>query len=148
MTVNDSKRGCTNILSPNRIARCAVMKKLPIRKNIRLKDYNYSNRGYYFITLCVKDGHEMLGKVVGDGVLDVPSVQLSKYGMITAKHIFALNSHYAHLTIQNYVIMPNHVHLLVSVSCGTSRTPPPTRAGICVIGRGKKTLVPESFTLI
>lgn len=40
-------------------------KELPVRKNIRLKDYDYSQNGCYFITMCVKDRHEMLGKIVG-----------------------------------------------------------------------------------
>ena len=48
------------------------MKDLPVRKNIRLKDYDYSSNGAYFLTICVKNRHELLGKIVGDGVLDVP----------------------------------------------------------------------------
>ena len=45
-------------------------KELPVRKNIRLKDYDYSTPGYYFVTVCVEDGHEMLGTVVvGDAPL-------------------------------------------------------------------------------
>ena len=47
------------------------MKELLTRKSIRLKWHDYSQAGYYFITICVKDRHEMLGVVVvGDGVLD------------------------------------------------------------------------------
>ena len=42
-----------------------MSKELPVRKNIRLKEYDYSSAGYYFVTICVKDRHEMLGKVVG-----------------------------------------------------------------------------------
>ena len=38
---------------------------LPVRKNLRLKGYDYSTGGLYFITICVKDKHEMLGQVVG-----------------------------------------------------------------------------------
>ena len=46
--------------------------KLPVRKNIRLQGYDYSRAGYYFITICVKDGHEMLGTIdVGDAPLRV-----------------------------------------------------------------------------
>ena len=51
--------------------------KLPVRKNIRLPGYNYSDAGYYFVTICVKDNRETLGKItVGDGlarpILPVP----------------------------------------------------------------------------
>ena len=107
------------------------MKELPVRKNIRLRDYDYSQAGYYFITICVKDKHEMLGRIaVGDGVLDVPFIQLSEYGKITDKHISSINSHYNHIEIQKYVIMPNHIHMIVVVECGTSRTPSPTNSTI------------------
>ena len=39
--------------------------ELPNRKNIRLQGYDYSSAGYYFITICVKDGHHLFGRVVG-----------------------------------------------------------------------------------
>jgi hypothetical protein len=48
-----------------------VMKnELPERKNTRLQRYDYSQAGYYFITICVKERHEKLGKIsVGDAPL-------------------------------------------------------------------------------
>jgi len=58
----------------------------------------------------------MLGKVVGSGVLDTPpSVQLSECRNIVEKHIAAINAHYAHVEIHKYVIMPNHIHMLIFV---------------------------------
>jgi len=45
-----------------------MQNELPVRKNIRLKEYDYSNAGYYFVTVRVKDKHEMLGRIVGDGL--------------------------------------------------------------------------------
>ena len=112
------------------------MKELPVRKPNRLKEYDYSQNGNYFVTVCVKNRHEMLGNIVGDGVLDVPYVRLSEYGNITKKHIDAIGSHYDHVTIQEFVVMPNHVHLYIFVNGrdrvenGTSRTPSPTNADI------------------
>ena len=97
---------------------------------MRLKDYDYSLNGAYFITICVEGRQEMLGKIVGDGVLDVPSVQLTEYGQIVKHHIVEISIHYSHIDIDNYVIMPNHIHLLVVVHSGTSRTPSPTNAVI------------------
>ena len=114
-------------------------KELPVRKNIRLKGYDYSKKGCYFLTICVKDKHEMLGRIdVGDGVLDVPLVKLSEYGEIAKKHIKEIVEHYKHISIQKYVIMPNHIHILLRISNnndgtsnindGTSMTPSPTNA--------------------
>ena len=42
------------------------MKEFPVRKNIRLEGYDYSQSGAYFITIYVKDGHEMLGAISRD----------------------------------------------------------------------------------
>ena len=41
------------------------MKKLPVSKPNRLKCYDYSQDGAYFVTICVKDRHNLLGKIVG-----------------------------------------------------------------------------------
>ena len=109
-------------------------KELPTRKKIRLEGYDYSQEGCYHITICVENGHEMLGNIdVGDGVLDVPFVELSEYGIIAEKRIAALDEYYEHISISKYVIMPNHIHILFSVlnnKGGTSRTPSPTNAVI------------------
>ena len=46
---------------------------LPNRKPTRLKEYDYSTQGAYFLTICVKDKKQLLSKIiVGDGVLDEP----------------------------------------------------------------------------
>jgi len=57
------------------------MKELPVRKNIRLKEYDCSNAGYYFVTVCVKDKHEMLGKVVNSHMI------LNDYGNVVKREI-------------------------------------------------------------
>ena len=49
------------------------MKELSVRKSTRLKGYDYSKAGCYFITICVKDKHEIFGQIVGDAHLGVPS---------------------------------------------------------------------------
>ncbi len=106
------------------------MNDLPKRKPTRLKDYDYSTPGAYFITICVKDRKQILSKIiVGDGVLDVPKNILTKYGIIADKYINQLNDFYDYIFVDKYVIMPNHIHLLLSIKDfenGTSRTPSPT----------------------
>ncbi len=44
----------------------------PQRKPLRLKSYNYSTPGAYFITVCVKDKKCLLGRIVGNGACDIP----------------------------------------------------------------------------
>jgi len=110
------------------------MKELPARKHPRLKGYDYSKNGAYFITFCVKDKCELLGQiVVGRGILDAPFVELSKHGKALTEAIDFLNSRGNGIDIVKYVIMPNHVHLIVQidVSCdGASGMPRPTDAVI------------------
>ncbi len=60
--------------------------ELPIRKATRLKDYNYSPNGAYFITVCTKNRKAILSNInVGAGVLDGPENRLSEYGKIAEK---------------------------------------------------------------
>ena len=107
--------------------------ELPKRKPTRLKEYDYSQNGAYFITICVKERKELLSKIVGDGVLDVPNNILTQYGEIADKYINKMNKFYQHIFIDKYVIMPNHIHLILSIinkENGTSRTPSPTSSEI------------------
>ncbi len=100
------------------------------RKQNRLEGYSYSENGTYFLTICATDKVKIFGEVVGDGVLDVPKIQLSNYGKIVEETLLELDRHYQHIAVDKYVIMPNHVHLLLTVMLhdGTSRTPSPTNA--------------------
>ncbi|MDO5477690.1 MAG: transposase [Clostridia bacterium] len=104
------------------------MELLPKRKATRLKNYDYSAHGAYFITICVKDKKCILGKIVGDGDFDVPQMILSEYGVILDKYIHLMNDKYSHIKTDKYVIMPNHIHLILSVTAyknGASETAAP-----------------------
>jgi len=112
------------------------MKSQPTRKRIRLTNYDYSQNGAYFITICTERKQKLLCSIVGDGVLDVPEVQLTEYGKIVKDRMDEINVTYHGIQIEKYVIMPNHVHMIVMITGeinpggGTSRTPSPTNAAI------------------
>ena len=93
------------------------MEEVPVRKNLRLKDYDYSGAGYYFLTICVKDRHEMLGTIDVDvGAISnrpLTLMKLSNYGRIVQSVIQEIPVHYAGVTVDKYVIMPNHVHMIL-----------------------------------
>ncbi len=98
---------------------------LPKRKSPRLKDYNYSAPGAYFITICVKGRKCMLSQIiVGTGVLDCPQNKLTPYGEIVDKYICQMSDFYNDITVDKYVVMPNHIHLLIRVADN-----PPTANG-------------------
>lgn len=86
---------------------------LPKRKTNRLKEYDYSQNGAYFITICTEGRKEMLSKIVEDG-FSVP--QLTPEGQIVNRYIEEISSKYSGVVVDKYVIMPNHVHLLVSIN--------------------------------
>ena len=105
----------------------------PQRKPNRLKGFDYSTNGMYFVTICTHNRKCILSQIiVGDGVLDVPHTMLLNCGKIVDKYINQLNNFYFNIKIEKYVIMPNHIHLLIYVDNpdGMSRTPSPTNAYI------------------
>ena len=105
----------------------------PTRKKNRLANYDYSQNGGYFITICTKQKECLLASIVGDGVLDVPVTHLSDFGSAIERRIHKMNRVYPNVQTVKYAIMPNHVHLLVCVeqqdsrcAAGTSGRPSPT----------------------
>ncbi|MDR2600570.1 MAG: transposase [Oscillospiraceae bacterium] len=92
------------------------LKRMITRKPMRLINYDYSQSGCYFVTICVKDGHGLLGKVVvGDVPLRVPCVELSEIGVIVDKGICKINTVYPCVFIDKYAIMPNHIHIIAFI---------------------------------
>ncbi len=108
----------------------------PKRKLTRLKDYDYSSPGAYFVTICAKERRRIFSKIiVGTGVLDGPQNILTRYGEIADKHLCNMRAFYNNIRIDNYVIMPNPIHLLIQItekvtSNGPSGTPVPTNSFI------------------
>jgi len=111
-------------------------KELPVRKKIRLDGYDYSQAGYYFITMCVKNMHEMLGKIVGhDDPACRPLIELTEYGNISEKYIKTIGSHYNGVLVDKYVIMPNHIHIIFAVCGGKDGAPGSSRPTTALIPR-------------
>ena len=104
----------------------------PVRKPMRLKDFDYSAPGAYFLTICTRDKRCIFSRiVVGDGALAVPQVVLSEIGIVVDAVICSMEEHYPYISVDKYVLMPNHVHLLVRIkSGGPSGATAPTRAVI------------------
>ena len=100
------------------------------RKEIRLKEYDYSTDGAYFVTVCTKDKRHILSTIcVGGGALDAPIVKLTEIGKSIENNIVRMNDLYENIEVSDYVIMPNHIHLIIKVKDnGRSGAPAPTRA--------------------
>ena len=116
----------------------------PKRKSPRLKGFDYSSPGAYFITICIKDRRELLSKIiVGDDAHIVPENHLLKYGLICKKYINNINIKYENVMVDKYVIMPNHIHLIISLR-GTMRASSPTNS-IKSIVRSFKTMATKEI---
>lgn len=90
-------------------------KELPKRKKNRLGNYDYSSCGAYFITVCTRERRNCFWENVG-AIIDRPQdVELSLYGKVVDHAIQNITSVYPTLCLESYVIMPNHIHLLLRV---------------------------------
>ena len=98
---------------------------LPKRKSLRLPNHDYAC-GWYFVTICTKDKRYRLGTVVGGDAHIAPHVELSNIGSVAEMYLKRIPG------IDTYVVMPNHVHFIVSIATegGPSRTPAPTNESL------------------
>ena len=77
------------------------------RRSIRLKGYDYSQAGAYFVTIVAWQREMLFGEIV-DRVMN-----LNRHGYIVRDAWFDLKNHYRHVELGEFVIMPNHVHGIV-----------------------------------
>ena len=87
-----------------------MKENLPSRKRIRLQYYDYSEENMYFITICVKDRLEILGKI------NERNIKLRKEGNVVKENINRIQKIYKNVIIDEYVIMPNHIHVLLLIN--------------------------------
>jgi REP element-mobilizing transposase RayT len=106
-----------------------VNNKLPKRKNIRLPHYDYSEPGAYFITICTKNKEKLLWngsldlqkfdwELVGEHSVLPQGLPLSNMGVVVEENLIKWNETYENIYLSSYVIMPNHLHLLVVIQHG------------------------------
>ena len=86
---------------------------LPKRKPNRLPDFDYRTPGAYFITICTKDRKCLLWDTVG---ASIARPQLTGYGQVVQNAIREIPKHYPAISLDHYVVMPNHVHLLLQIN--------------------------------
>ncbi len=77
------------------------------RRSIRLSNYDYTQDGAYFITLCTYNRDLLLG------VIEQDSVQLSPVGGMVQEEWLRTPAIHTYVTLDEYVIMPNHIHMII-----------------------------------
>jgi putative transposase len=86
------------------------------RHSIRLKGYDYSQAGLYFLTICVQDRRCLFGKIV-DGKMN-----LNDAGKISDECWLGIPEHFPNAVLHEHIIMPNHVHGIIELIKPCSQT--------------------------
>ena len=120
------------------------------RKKNRLQGYDYSRPGYYFVTICIEKRAEMLGKVVREcrGAHCAPAhIVLSDVGQNVEHAILQIPKHHPNVSVDKFVVMPNHVHMIVCLdkNDGRAMRAPTCRSSIPQIVRGMKETVTKTL---
>lgn len=80
-----------------------------LRKIIRLSGFDYATPGYYYVTLCTKNKQCLFGKVAGGEMM------INALGRIVVEVWQGLASNFSDLVLDEFIVMPNHVHGLVRI---------------------------------
>ena len=112
-----------------------ILMDLPKRKTMRLKDFDYSSNCAYFITLCTSDRRCVLGKVIGENDVCPSNIQLSVYGQIVDAAIQKIPQYYSDVAVDKYVIMPNHIHMILMIKNNGRTMFAPTKFAVCIQSR-------------
>ena len=83
--------------------------KLPNRKSIRLKNYDYSSNGYYFVTICTQNREKLFGEIVGATLRGRPN----NPDKIIVKWLLESENKFKDIKIDEYIVMPNHIHFII-----------------------------------
>ena len=91
-----------------------------MRKSQRLKNFDYSQNNAYFITICTQDKVKLFGEINNGSVL------LNDAGIMVSEKIADISKQNG-ISVDKYVVMPNHIHALITISHdGTAQGPFPT----------------------
>ena len=91
------------------------------RRTIRLNGFDYSNNGYYFVTICTKNRKNIFGEIVGarrDSPFnknEILKIKLNKNGKIVNDIWKTLPDH-NNVILDEFCIMPNHVHFVLGIN--------------------------------
>ena len=92
--------------------------KTPKRKNTRLKGFDYTGSQYYFITACAQNHQKLFGMIQQDN--DNGCMVLNRYGTIAKEHIQRIPMRHNGVYLNHYVIMPNHIHMIIELDNRTT----------------------------
>ncbi len=90
---------------------------------IRLKEYDYSQAGAYFVTICAQNRECLFGNVVGAGPCACPEMTLNDAGLMVKTVWDEIPAYYPGVDIDAFQIMPNHIHGIIIVGAAPRGRP-------------------------
>lgn len=99
--------------------------ELPKRKPLRLKEYDYSQTGAYFVTICTHERVPIFGHIVGAGPRPART-ELSPLGQIVVDTWNDLPTHNPGIALGPFIVMPDHIHSIVVLDDRAGLGPAPT----------------------
>ncbi|PKQ62938.1 hypothetical protein BZG01_16795 [Labilibaculum manganireducens] len=81
----------------------------PNRKNIRKRNYDYTNTGWYFVTICTKNREHFFGEIRNE------EMQLSVIGKQAQIFWLEIPKHFPNVELGEFVIMPDHIHGIIGI---------------------------------
>jgi len=80
------------------------------RKSLRLKNYDYSQNGFYFITICIQNKECLLGEIIDHKII------LNNAGIMIDTIWHEIPNYYEGFQVHEFVIMPNHIHGIIEIA--------------------------------
>jgi len=84
------------------------------RQSMRLKGYNYLQIGMYFITICTQNCLYLFGTIKNGEMI------LNNAGQIAKKYLLSIPDHFPHAKLDEYAIMPDHIHFIIEITVGVN----------------------------
>ena len=122
-------------------------KKLPQRKHPRLEQFDYSSAGAYFITICTYNRRCLLSYIVGRGLAPA-EIRYTEYGEIAHRQLISLEERFPFVKVDQYVIMPNHIHAILLLENAVETYPRPTVSDVICAYKSLTTIECKKFSPI
>lgn len=90
------------------------MEKMPFRKQLRLKGYDYSSCGAYFVTICTRNKAKLFGEIEADE--KVGATLCGRPQKMISKWLCELENKFLGVKIDEYVVMPDHIHFILWIT--------------------------------
>ena len=111
--------------------------KIHHRRSTRLKNYDYARDGAYFVTICAQHKEYMFGNIIDGKMILNPAGEMIK------KWLFELKNKFKNIELDEYIIMPNHIHLIIFILNNIARNE--NQNGIPQIVQWLKTMTTNEY---